>query len=421
MSAPSTPPPQDPVSERDYRFRETGIPSDSPSIVDSVHRYVALKIEVAKLQGAEELTILQHLASKAPQDADSQFVVALLESFNHDGPNGRHLCLVLEPMGPSISSVLNASAEKIDLRNLQDIKYPRLSKQQTKAILRNVLRGLRFLHSNGVVHGDLQSGNMLFAIRDLSSIGVEQLRQDQTRSEIDVLERADGKVDKWAPKYLVVEEPLKDYVLPEPNQIVKIADMGGAFLENDPPQSVVTPAALRAPESILGCPLSCSIDIWSLGCLIFEFLTNLPLFQLPLGNRDESLDDDHLIQLTDIIQPLPGSLLVKWPRATRYYGPDGERLSAQPWDFDGGEWSGGEDDEGYDEFDDLEEDELPMERPGPPKPYDPLEKLFRDNKDEDIDEEEEKVIVSLLRSILQHDPLKRPSAADLLEHPWIKD
>ncbi len=84
-----------------------------------------------------------------------------------------------------------------------------------------------------------------------------------------------------------------------------------AFLDAEPPQSVVTPAHLRAPKSIFGYdPVGKAIDIWSFGCLLFEFLTDMPLFQLPpLRDSRESLDDDHLIQLTDILGPLPESLL----------------------------------------------------------------------------------------------------------------
>ena len=124
----------------------------------SVRRYVALKIEVAKPQDTNQLSIQRHLAQRSPQDVDSQFIVALLDSFIQEGPNGRHQCLVLEVMGPSISSVLNAPQVEYDPRNSQPRRFPT---RQTKAILRNVLCGIRFLHSSGVVHGDLQSGNML--------------------------------------------------------------------------------------------------------------------------------------------------------------------------------------------------------------------------------------------------------------------
>jgi serine/threonine protein kinase len=143
--------------------------------------------------------------------------------------------LVLEPMGPSVSSVLNAPQLEYDPRNRQPRRF---DKRRTKAILRNVLSGLSFLHHSGVVHGDIQSGNMLFAIQDLTAVEARKLRQDEADRKVEYLVRSDGKTDKWAPKYLVVAEPLDEYVLREPDEFVKIIDMGGGTYEiklNGPP------------------------------------------------------------------------------------------------------------------------------------------------------------------------------------------
>ncbi|KAI0123615.1 hypothetical protein BJ170DRAFT_89409 [Xylariales sp. AK1849] len=124
-------------------------------------------------------------------------------------------------------------------------------------------------------------------------------------------------------------------------------------------------------------------------------MTGAPLIELSvLGDSPESTADSHLIQLTDILNPLPENLLAKWPRAARYYGRDGERLDTEPWDFDhctSGSSSDSEDDDFLDEYEE--------EASGPAKPRDPLEKLFKDNKPAGIDDDEKREIVSLLISL----------------------
>ncbi|KAF6794952.1 serine/threonine-protein kinase SRPK3 [Colletotrichum musicola] len=268
---------------------------------------------------------------------------------------------------------------------------------------------------NGVVHGDLQSGNILFGLQELSELGLETLRQTESNSRVDLLRRVDGKQDRWAPRYLAVSEPLSKYALSGPDEVAKLADLGAAFFSSDPPQSVVTPMSLRAPETILDEKIGSGIDIWSLGCLLFEFITGTSLFRLPpFGLSDEGLRDEHLIQLTDVIQPLPENLLAKWSASSKYYGPNGERLDLRPQDLED------EDAPSEDDLSDEDASEIGYDlEVQPPKPYNSLEKLVNAHKAAEVDEEEEGQIVSLLRSIFQYDAARRPSAADLLQHPWL--
>jgi hypothetical protein len=87
---------------------------------------------------------------------------------------------------------------------------------------------LVFLHKQGIVHGDLQSGNVLFSVRSLSSYTLEELEQDINDREgiSQPVERLDGKVDLWAPNYLVEPRSLADYAILEPASTVKLSDMG---------------------------------------------------------------------------------------------------------------------------------------------------------------------------------------------------
>ncbi|KAI9709469.1 MAG: hypothetical protein M1820_003229 [Bogoriella megaspora] len=51
----------------------------------------------------------------------------------------------------------------------------------------------------------------------------------------------------------------------------------------------------------------------------------------------------------------------------------------------------------------------------------PLEALFAAQKPKDMTDKEAQVVTGLIREILQYDLKKRPTAIQLLEHPWFKD
>ncbi|KAF1918241.1 kinase-like domain-containing protein [Ampelomyces quisqualis] len=351
-------------------------------------RYVALKIMIAKAaSSATELLILEKLSKLAPMDPNSQHITVLLDEFQHEGPNGKHQCLVFEVMGATAASLVEELPENKPKMYGKVERYP---KWLSKKILLHSLRGLSFLHSNGIVHGDMQPGNMLFSAQDICTVDEDELAQDEETTAIP-LQRLDGKTDRWAPKNLYLQQSLHDRVKLTPQLLVKLSDLGSAFWQTQPPTSTVTPVALRAPELILRQPFGPAIDIWSFGCLMFEFLTGRTLFALMMLSHDEKeqndTDDDHLIQLNDILGPLPDSMMRAWPRARKWYTQDRHRL--QPYSND------------------------------PPYIHDALDKLFADHKSPEISDEESAVVLALIRQILDFDPQKRPSAHALLKHPWF--
>lgn len=116
----------------------------------------------------------------------------------------------------------------------------------------------------------------------------------------------------------------------------------------------------------------------------------LPLPQSP--NRQDQIDDAHLLDMIDLLEPLPLQLLSKWPRSHKYLHPNGEIFNSIVG-------------EPYEEL-------LPSES---------IEAAFVLDKPTELDDEEGHVILDLLRSILKYDPAKRPSAVEILDHPWFKD
>lgn len=147
-------------------------------IIPRKHRYVALKVIVSKdSHKTSELSILQKITSLATTSSHPgrHHITILLDHFFHLGPNGRHLCLIFEIMGPSSASMVR----ELDCNQTPERKYESPKKYalpMVKRLLRHTLLGLGFLHENGIVHGDLNPGNLLFSVA-LRNAGEEELRQ----------------------------------------------------------------------------------------------------------------------------------------------------------------------------------------------------------------------------------------------------
>jgi serine/threonine protein kinase len=182
---------------------------------------------IAKAASSEtELSILENLSSKASVDPYSRHVNFLLDEFQHHGPNGKHQCLVFQPMGATVASLVEELPENKPKMYGKVERYP---KWVVKKILLHALRGLAFLHRNGVVHGDIQPGNLLFSIDSLDEIDEEDLQQDEAATAIPV-RRLDGKLDKWAPAHLYLKQSLHNRVQLGPELIIKLSDLGSGEL-----------------------------------------------------------------------------------------------------------------------------------------------------------------------------------------------
>lgn len=108
-------------------------------------------------------------------------------------------------------------------------KRSRYPNDMAKAILKQILSSLAFIHKHNVAHGDVQSGNVLFAVSGLRGVGEEQLRQAQDKIS-PPLQRLDGKPDHWAPRYLTLGESLHDFVDLTSPPIVKLSDFGAGMM-----------------------------------------------------------------------------------------------------------------------------------------------------------------------------------------------
>eukprot|EP00471_Norrisiella_sphaerica_P012036 CAMPEP_0184504548 /NCGR_PEP_ID=MMETSP0113_2-20130426/52524_1 /TAXON_ID=91329 /ORGANISM="Norrisiella sphaerica, Strain BC52" /LENGTH=501 /DNA_ID=CAMNT_0026894199 /DNA_START=334 /DNA_END=1836 /DNA_ORIENTATION=- len=98
---------------------------------------------------------------------------------------------------------------------------------------------------------------------------------------------------------------------------VKLADLGTAFYTYEPEETDLLGSRwYRSPEVILGMKYDCAIDMWGLGCTIFELFSGRPLFR--------GKDNHEMLHLFCKFRGrLPRKLLRKGEYASRHFDDEG--------------------------------------------------------------------------------------------------
>jgi len=210
-------------------------------------KHVAIKIltgfatQLAQEGLTPELDVLRKLSS-SPHGAEPKdgHCLSLHSNFIYPGRSniGPHLCLVTDVFGG-------------DVEHLKRIYAPNgFPISLAKRILFHTLKGLATMHEQGIVHTDLKHDNILFdkgALSEAEFISTNPL-----------------------PVPSVNEALHRTFV---------IADFGNAQFVGKPTFDEITAEALRAPETLLRARWDEKVDIWTFGCLAFEFLCGRQLFK----------------------------------------------------------------------------------------------------------------------------------------------
>ncbi|BAE65843.1 unnamed protein product [Aspergillus oryzae RIB40] len=179
------------------------------------NRWVSLKIMTADLRDSRDLEKLKVLGSHSRGGLSSNYIVQLLDSFSHEGPNGVHQCLVFELLGPSVDRVL------ADYREGHDKLCPETVLQMSTQLL----KALKFIHSAGMSHGVLGT------------------------PEIELLARVDGApLHNGLPTQLVKAAEWVEWV-DEDDEEIRLLDVGESFLQGEEPNVLAQPGTLRVPET----------------------------------------------------------------------------------------------------------------------------------------------------------------------------
>ena len=354
----------------------------------------------------------------------AKHVCVKLDSFTFDGPNGKHLCLVFEPLGRSLEDVIDSAS-----RYLRDPSYnpgiygtKKWSARFAREVCRQLVLGLDYLHSQKIMHRDIQPGNILLGLTyDLDALTKDKIQHDVWDNEgvegdqntmteatwaemnlrrqadyINMIERADGEaLTEHDPLYTVAGISLHDKLkldsYSRTDLFVKLIDLGSACKFEDCNDGTTPyPLDVRAPEVILKQPYDEKADIWALACTIFRIVNLEPLIPLWVTLDKEATDDENMINHIDRFGKLPDNLRSKWTRADQHLDAEGNVLEPGPYKADkaqfGDLWQG-----------------------------------VRLAKPHDMSEAESKVFYDLLKAMLDYDPRKRPSAKEVLGHRWFQE
>ena len=235
-----------------------------------------------------------------------------------------HYMLLQKQYGPDLSKISRRTPGGLDLSQIQSLT--------TQA-----LTALAFLQEHGITHGDFKPENLLL----------------------------------------------------DENQI-RLIDFGTAFdtpYPNDGPQPAYMCSRFwRAPEIILGLPLDPTIDIWSLGCSIFELFTGSYLFPSENAARHR-----HMLGL--FLSPFPLRYIQRLrPQIQLLFTSSADGIfTMKP-----------------EPFPDLKS----------PREFLDTQFTSRKSRCSEIEQDSCELLKDFIESTLALE--NRPSATDLLQHPFIK-
>ncbi|XP_074422991.1 dual specificity protein kinase CLK2 isoform X4 [Larus michahellis] len=226
---------------------------------------VALKIikNVEKYKEAArlEINVLEKINEKDPENTN--LCVRMFDWFDYHG----HMCISFELLGLSTFDFL------------KDNNYLPYPIHQVRHMAYQVCQAVKFLHDNKLTHTDLKPENILFVNSDYElSYNLEKKRDERSVK----------------------------------STAIRVVDFGSATFDHEHHSTIVSTRHYRAPEVILELGWNQPCDVWSIGCIIFEYYVGFTLFQTH-DNRE------HLAMMERILGPIPSRMIRKTRKQKYFY------------------------------------------------------------------------------------------------------
>lgn len=232
-------------------------------------KVVALKMikNVRKYKDAAKLEINVLNKIKKYDPSGKHLCVSMLDWFDYHG----HMCISFEMFGQSVYEFL------------KDNQFHPFPISQVKAMAYDLCYSVNFLHRNRMTHTDLKPENILFY-----------------NSAHDVIFNFAKGI------------ALKHVRNPE----IRLIDFGSTTLDHEHHSTTVSTRHYRAPEVIMELGWAQPCDVWSVGCILFELIMGVTLFQT-------HEDREHLAMMERVLGPLPSRMT---SRSRTKFFDTGDRL-----------------------------------------------------------------------------------------------
>ncbi|KAH9474487.1 Serine/threonine-protein kinase SRPK [Psilocybe cubensis] len=325
-------------------------------------RYIALKILTvhATNQANYELEVLKMIQRRGLDDLPS-----LQCHFIQNSAHGEHLCIGLAVLGTSLEDLrLSSPTKTLPVHIVQ------------KAVA-SIMVPLLELHKLSLIHGAVTGDNIRFFIGNNKG-DIESRLAQLPPCKIEKVVAINGV------EYPVVRsqpithgydwnETQSSFV----NCSLYLSNVGhGIIMLYTKCYNYV---ALRPPETIIETSYDSKVDIWMLGCAVYQLLTGDPLV-LPEKTEDEG---DHLAWIQAMVQDrFKRELAIRSPVRECFFAEDGFFIE------------------------DI--------------PEDTLESRFASSGMPNITPDQTRGAVQFLERCLVLDPADRPTIAELKSHPWLR-
>ena len=363
-------------------------------------KYYAIKVQNSDdyEDGKDEIKILRKIGNRC------QYINRLKDTFIEsrfvDSKIEKFACSVFELCAGNLDSL----ARKGKYKN----GYPI---QIVKNIFKQICTGINFLHNDmKVFHGDIKPDNILLCGLNNKDRNYIKMYEDrnfkkiysevknkywiQKGKELKNIKKMDIetklKIRKKIHKSFT--EDMKGYEKEKflvddkyfENPTIKITDFGHFCPDEDIMEEDFGTKYYQAPEIVLMGDCNKKVDIWALGCTLYEFLTGEILFD-PKKDRYNSEDHNHLKMIINLCGQFRKETIMN----TKFYREFFDK-------------------KGY-----LKNEYFTDKRDIREKLY---EKLTKKGVKEDVDS-----IVDLLINMIKLSPYKRYTIKDVLKHPWVSN